>query len=239
MKVFALLLVALALLVPYHAQAVDNYYGQEVMIEEINDFYEQLFTSMGQQWVEPEVVWITEDTDYAGDCGIVDDSISEVVFYCWSDSTVVVSKKFMFELYDTVDDSIPYAALSHEFGHHAEHLLGYKPTGYYIIGMNQTDIYPIEVELMADCLSGTFFGWEREKGWLDADDMPNVFMIISKIGDADAEGKDVRVTSNQPFYVHGSGEQRLEATMMGYEHGLLGCSMIRPIDKDRNPAPVT
>lgn len=239
MRIITLVLLALALLVPMKTQAADNYYGQGVMIEEINTFYDQLFTSMGLVWVEPEVVWITEDTDYAGDCGVIDNTVKEVVFYCWTENTVVVSKDFMFSLYDTYDDSIPYAALSHEFGHHAQKIAGWKSSPWFKNDMGQTDVYPIEMEQGADCLSGVFFGWERQRGWLDANDMPSVLMIVSQIGDTDLSGNPYRVTENEPLYVHGSGEQRVEATLLGYEHGMMGCMMVKPIDKDRNPAPLT
>jgi predicted metalloprotease len=80
-------------------------------------------------------------------------------------------------------------------------------------------VHSIELELMADCFSGV---WARDaelRGLVDPGD------IETAINDLVFGLGDPKFIGEFDPQAHGNGEQRVRATLNGYETGFTGCNL--------------
>ena len=217
-------LVALTLLLsPIPAQAQSLYTAKGVVAwsqAQLDGYYRTLFALQGRttEYRTPKVTVVPEGEYVYTGCGF--GKGPRLAFYCPVDEQIVFSEEFA-EALHAEDDWLPAYVIAHEWAHHAQHLSGTGPR-YDPEDGDWDQVYVIENELRADCMSGSWMRSIAERGFLGASDIPAVLMKASQIGDMGLYG---RGTS------HGTGIERLRAVFIGYEEGIIACMAVTPMPR--------
>lgn len=190
----------------------------------INAYYDDLFTLTGVDYHKPTFLYLDVDDTYVGECGTAlnTDQIDGIAFYCPLDETIVMEKDWMRQLELGLDEFMPMFILAHEYAHHAQHLAGIDREMIPQDG-DDNEAYSIEIELMADCLAGSWAAHLKSVNNLDRSDMAAVFLMMPEFGD-----KYSTATSGG---AHGTSLQRAMAALTGYESGALGCMAMHPLPR--------
>lgn len=101
-------------------------------------------------------------------------------------------------------DFAPVAIMAHEWGHLVQANLGIR------------EEYSIYQELQADCLAGSYAVYLQERGNLEEGDLEEGLRQMYAIGDS----------ARTPWFhenAHGTGEQRYEAFLLGFENDVDTC----------------
>ena len=77
---------------------------------------------------------------------------------------------------------------------------------------------PVELEQQADCFAGAYANDAEAVGWLDPGDIEEGLDITRKSGDPPG------TAWNDPR-AHGTGDQRIDAFLTGYNGGLEECGL--------------
>ncbi len=204
--VFALLAVSPLLTIqPTPAHAAESMTLNSFILDgvsgDIDGFWRQTFSANGLIYTSPRIRLMTGIVPVADACDATPVSGHH---YCDSDSTIYLDTSFsnptsFGDLWSGGDDFAIVTILAHEWGHHIQHL-----TGAYTGVASQE-----QLELQADCYSGAFAGYARERGWLDPGDLDQGLTISLQSGDSD----------------HGSGTQRADSFTNGYLGGVSSCSL--------------
>jgi predicted metalloprotease len=142
-------------------------------------------------------------------CGTVQQVRRLGIFYCAYDATIYFAPAFRDEV---VDESGPFgwtAVIAHEWGHHAQALLGIDAGG---------SSGPIDLELQADCLAAVFGQDQLARGEIGEDDVGDAKVVIRLAG-------DIPGTGTAPPGAHGSAAERLEWFQAGFDRGFAGCHL--------------
>lgn len=160
-------------------------------------------------------------------CGTASSEVGP--FYCPLDSTVYVDASFFDELQSRFGADRGQLAkeyvIAHEYGHHVQDLLG-------ILGRAQQDRQgansgAVRIELMADCLAGTWMKHATET--TDANgtpllqsitpqDLTSALSAAAAVGD-DRIQKKVQGRVTPESWTHGSAEARQNWLLRGYRTG--------------------
>jgi hypothetical protein len=198
-------LLAAFLLVPASPAA-----AQGIGVDDINNFWGQIFAAAGQPYTPPTGIIPFDRTGSDGvrtACGDVQPSAGP--FYCPNDQIIYWDVLVGQELsLAENDDTIDYAILAHEWGHHIQNLLGY---------LNR--VYSIERELQADCFAGAYLKHAQDEGYL-AGGLWGYVEISGVITAFGAMGDDLPLTA--PGH-HGDFNQREAAFTDGLQNGVGGC----------------
>jgi predicted metalloprotease len=213
----------LAVPLTQNAQAQSLYTAKGVVawsVDQLDGYYRTLFALQGRttEYRTPKVTVVPEGQYVYTGCGY--GKGPRLAFYCPADEQIVFSEEFA-EALHAEDDWLPAYVLAHEWAHHAQHLSGTGPR-YDPEDGDWDQVYVIENELRADCMSGSWMRSIAERGYLGATDIPAVLMKASQIGDMGLYG---RGTS------HGTGIERLRAVFIGYDEGIIACMAITPMPR--------
>lgn len=181
----------------------------------IDRFWENVFTESELDYeAMTDIVAITSQPFETG-CGIEEEIELYAIYYCTLDATVYYDPDFQ---EDVVDLTGPYGfttIIAHEWGHHIQVLLGID------ISLDPEldgGLYPIEIELQADCLAGIYAQDALAIGDIDEEEIEAAIEITSLSGDtADTEFDE--------FDAHGTGDQRIESFSTGFDDGFIGCNL--------------
>lgn len=147
-------------------------------------------------------------------CGEADPGVT-AAFYCVLDQTIYYSAGFRDSVEARVGDFGWVVVVAHEWGHHVQLQLGVEissaPDG-------PGSLAPIELELQADCLAGVYTRDAEAVGWLDPGDIEEGLVLTGLAGDP------IGTAGDDPF-AHGTGEQRVESFLDGYEGGTEACGL--------------
>lgn len=185
---------------------------------QLDAFYRTLFILQGQEYRSPRVSIVDPAARTATGCGVATGKY--LAFYCPADEQIVIGTDIIAEL-AADDEFLPAYVLAHEWAHHAQRLSGTAP----VITANDGDwnqVYTIENELRADCLSGVWMRNVAERDLLDATDVSAVLVKASEIGGGGLYGRR---------HGHGDGVERLRAVFFGYEEGIMACMAITPLER--------
>lgn len=192
--------------------AYESPYRTEIY-RQIDRFWAQVFADAGLDYRPPvDMVGVRVQPTQTG-CGVENDIEQMAVYYCTLDETIYYDPGFR----DLVTESIgPYAwdhVIAHEWAHHVQNLLGIMATrNPELMG----GMYTIEHELQADCMAAIFTQDAYARGLIDAGDLKMARTITELAGDETGTSWDDRSA-------HGSGEQRYESYLLGFEDGFIGC----------------
>jgi len=176
--------------------------GVEGAIGDIDAFWAGAFAEAGWPYSSPGVVAITELTET--ECGVFTPWI--VAGYCPLDGTIYYSALVAGEIAARGDDFALTTIIAHEWGHHAQFLLG------------QFDVGSFELEQQADCLAGAYAQDAAVRGVISTAEISEAVRVTALSGDASWLPEDAPGA-------HGSGPQRATAFMNGYTGGIDGCGL--------------
>ncbi len=186
----------------------------QVVVDDLDAFYRDVLSYTDYTYESPGVVVVPEGRTVQSACGPA--STGFYGFYCPLDSTMYLDEPFLMNM---VDEGNAFAAafvIAHEWAHHVQ-------TGIDLERTSRPDswneVYSIELELMADCFSGV---WARDaelRGLVDPGD------IEAAINDLVFNLGDPKFINEYDPQAHGNGEQRVRATLNGYELGFTGCNL--------------
>ncbi len=186
--------------------------------QQLDGYYKTLFALTGQEYRTPRVTILElGDTVYTG-CGPA--TGEGLAFYCPASEEIVIGRDIV-DMTSNRDDFVPAYVLSHEWAHHAQLLSGSR-VPYLPYDGDWNQVYTLENELRADCMSGTWMASLSNRELLDDSDFPAVLAMAGDIGDDAPYG---RVNS------HGTDAERLQAIFVGYEDGLIACTTITPFPR--------
>lgn len=161
-----------------------------------------------------DIVAVTGPIDTG--CGLEEDIEQQAIYYCTADETVYYDPGFR-ETVVGISGSYGFTMIvSHEWGHHVQVM-----TGVMISHDPELNdgLYPIEFELQADCLAGVYTQDALANGEIGWDEVEDAITITSAAGDRPSTDWD-------DFDAHGTGDQRVESFMTGFEDGFLGCNFV-------------
>ncbi len=186
----------------------------QVIVDDLDMFYRDVLSYTDFTYETPGVVVVAEGDTVMSACGAA--STGFYGFYCPLDATMYLDEPF---LLDMVDNGNAFAAafvVAHEWAHHVQTGIGFERTTR---PDDWNQVHSIELELMADCFSGV---WARDaelRGLVDPGDIESAITeLVFSLGDPKFIGE-------YDPQAHGNGEQRVRATLNGYEQGFLGCNL--------------
>jgi predicted metalloprotease len=186
----------------------------ENVVTDLDGFYADAFETSELEYESPGVVLVETGGGVRTACGPAESGFW--AFYCPPDATIYLDEAFLGEL----GARMPFAeafVIAHEWAHHVQTLIGLERVEEAPDDWNE--LYSIELELMADCLSGEWAHDVDTRGLLKPDDIQQTIeFTIEYLGDP------AFIDEYDP-QAHGSADQRAEAFLGGYEDGLVACNI--------------
>jgi predicted metalloprotease len=179
----------------------------------IDQFWAARFLEVGLPYESPGGV-IAFDEPIVTACGRAEPE-QEAAFYCVIDQKIYYSSEFRSLIESQIGDFAWVIVVAHEWGHHIQADLGFD---LGVVPDRAGEIPPIELEQQADCLAGAYALDAEVTGWLDPGDIDEALYMTEISGDP------VGTAWNDPR-AHGTGSERIDAFMLGYGGGLVGCDL--------------
>lgn len=192
----------------YESPFEDDFYA------DIDQFWAGAFAAAQLEYRPPEEIVELGEPAETG-CGVEDDLDEIAIFYCTLDDTMYYNPDFRDGVEAEVGPYAWYHIISHEWGHHVQNQLGIDATMEPEL---DGGLYPIELELQADCLAGTYAQDAFAREAIGAAEVEQAIDITDVAGDMTGTDWDDPAA-------HGSGRQRRLATLTGYDDGFLGCRL--------------
>ena len=195
-----------------------------VVLDDNQQMWTEIFSTAGRQYQDAQLVLFTGFTDSA--CGGADARMGP--HYCPLDQRVYLDLDFFAQLRDqfgATGDLAPAYVLSHEIGHHVQHLLGVDQQVRDLQQQNpaQANDLSVRMELQADCFAGvwasTVFVGQLQSGEdlaLDPGEISEALEAAAAVGD-DRIQIAVGGQVNPESFTHGTSEQRQSWFQRGYD----------------------
>lgn len=191
-----------------------------VVLAETEDVWNDIFSQMGRQYREPNLVLFTDQVQSA--CGVAGAAVGP--FYCPADEKVNIDLSFFRELrsrFGAPGDFAQAYVIAHEVGHHVQKLVG---TSDRVNAMRarmseaQGNQLSVRLELQADFLAGVWAHHAQKRGLLETGDIEEALNAASAIGDDRLQRQSQGYVVPDSF-THGSSEQRIRWFRKGLETG--------------------
>ncbi|WP_257477519.1 KPN_02809 family neutral zinc metallopeptidase [Acidipropionibacterium jensenii] len=161
-------------------------------------------------------------------------------FYCSADKLVYLDTSFLSQLFQELGTRSSTAAeayvIAHEYGHHAQDLLGTLAKAH--ASGNQTGAHSnsVRLELQADCYAGAYLKWASDDPDdlienVTADDIAKVVDAAKAVGD-DHIQQQAQGQVDQDAWTHGSSKMRVYWTQRGFHSGVKQCDTFSTDDLD-------
>jgi uncharacterized protein len=187
----------------------------QFVVEDLDTFYRTSFDAQKMPYRTPGVKVVPPGRSAMTACGPA--SPGFWAFYCPPDQTVYLDQAFLGDLNKQYGDYAVSFVVGHEWAHHVQTEMGIDRTARKPTKPNE--VYSIELELMADCLTGV---WSRDldaRNFLDLQDLAEASaFIFQRLGDPNG------IDEFDP-QAHGNSDQRTDAFSDGYDGGFTGCSV--------------
>ena len=130
--------------------------------------------------------------------------------YCPTDNAVYIGQDTLWDSYRQFGPAGPISGLAHEYGHFLQSVVHVPNPGR----ASET----IQHEDQADCFSGAFMGFLRDRGSIEyRTDVDSVERYLTATASDDAPGRD-----------HGTAAERIDSFSLGYNTGLPACNQFFP-----------
>ena len=179
----------------------------------IDRFWENAFAEAGLEYAPLTDIVAVSQQPFETGCGTEEEIELYAIYYCTADATVYYDPDFRDEV---VAETGPYGwtmIISHEWAHHLQTELG---TDVVVDPELDGGLYPIEIELQADCLAGVYAQDALARGDIEQDEVDAAEAITSVSGDTPGTDWD-------DFDAHGTSDQRVQSFYTGFEDGFYGC----------------
>lgn len=185
------------------------------VLTDLDSFYADVVSYTDFKYTSPGYEYVRAGTSQNTACGPA--SPGFLAFYCPGDATIYVEQAFIDQL-GKYGDFAPAFVLAHEFSHHVQTLVSFERVDYQE-PTKWNQVWSIELELMADCMSGAWAQDVDVRGLLESDDVNEAEdLIVDMLGDPSF------VDRYDP-QAHGTADERSQAFLSGYEDGFLGCNI--------------
>jgi predicted metalloprotease len=187
------------------------------VVDDLDSYYADVLSYTPYKYYSPRVVLVSPGDRVNTACGPATPGF--YAFYCPLDTTIYLEEAKLKEIAQ-IDDFIPAFVIAHEWAHHVQDAVGIERIGPGQRPTGWEDVYSIELELMADCMSGAWAQDLDTRGALEPGDIDaTVDFTVNTLGDP----------SFIPEYdpqAHGNGAQRSQSILLGYSEGFLGCNIV-------------
>jgi putative neutral zinc metallopeptidase len=183
-------------------------------INDLDAFYRDAFSYTDLTYETPQVVVVAQGDTEMTACGPAQTGFW--AFYCPGDATLYLDDAFLTQL----GQQAPFAesfVIAHEWAHHVQTTVGLvrvqdPPTEW-------NEVFSIELELMADCMSGAWAQDVAARGMLQEGDIDQTIQFtLEYLGDPPG------VDPYNP-QAHGTADQRAAAIEGGFNDGFLACNI--------------
>lgn len=181
----------------------------------IDRFWNGAFAAVGTTYEPPTAIVAVDTQPMETGCGVETEIEKVGIYYCVLDQSVYYDPGFREMVVDASGSYGFTMILAHEWGHHIQWLQGVT-----VSNNPESDggLYPIDLELQADCLGGIYTQDALANGLIDMDDVDAAITIAMSSGDRPSTEWDDRDA-------HGTGSQRVQSFMTGFEDGFAGCNL--------------
>ena len=144
-------------------------------------------------------------------------------FYCPTDEKMYIDLAFYDELrtrFGAPGDFAEAYVLTHELGHHVQHLLGTDTEVRRAMQQNpdQANALSVALELQADCYAGVWANHTKDENILEPGDIDEGLNAAAAVGD-DRIQKQTTGRVNVESFTHGSSQQRATWFRRGFTSG--------------------
>lgn len=198
------------------APPVGNLLEGDLIANVVNDldaFYADVVSYTGLAYRSPGVIVVPQGQRADGACGPAQGTFAG--FYCPPDETLYLDEAFML----SQDPFAGAFVIAHEWAHHVQTAVGFARVGPGDSPDQFPELYSIELEIMADCMSGVWAADATDRGILTEGDIDQAVQFALEV-----LGDPAQVGPYDP-QAHGTGEQRARAIMNGYDEGFLACNV--------------
>ncbi|MBK7147386.1 MAG: neutral zinc metallopeptidase [Bacteroidetes bacterium] len=193
----------------------------KVVLADNEDVWHRLFKQEGMQYKEPKLVLFRSAVESA--CGSASAAMGP--FYCSGDEKVYIDLSFYDELQNRFNAPGDFAmayVVSHEVGHHIQHILGISDKVHAMrekLSEEEYNKLSVKLELQADFLAGVWAHHaQKMKQVLETGDIEEALNAANAIGD-DKLQKQAQGYVVPDAFTHGTSEQRMRWFKKGFETG--------------------
>ncbi|HEY7034945.1 MAG TPA: neutral zinc metallopeptidase [Thermomicrobiales bacterium] len=184
------------------------------VVNDLDAFWRDVISYTEFTYQSPKIVVVNAGQAPMTGCGPAEAG-NFAGFFCPPDLTIYLDIPFMSGLQ-------PFAAafvIAHEWAHHIQTGVGLVRVDPGQTPSKWNEVYSIELEIMADCMAGAWAQDAHTRGLLqDTDINQAVDLALQMLGDPNGVGE-------LDPQAHGSGEERAQAIMNGYQNGFLACNV--------------
>jgi predicted metalloprotease len=192
-----------------------------VVLADIEDVWNAMFSQMGETYREPKLVLFTSQVSSA--CGYAGSATGP--FYCPGDEKVYLDLSFFDEMQAQLgapgDFALAYV-IAHEVGHHVQNLLGIEGevrSQRGRVSEREFNQLSIRMELQADFLAGVWaHDAQQATGFLEEGDIEEGINAASAVGD-DRIQRQTQGYVVPDSFTHGTSEQRVRWFKKGLSSG--------------------
>ena len=181
--------------------------------------WSQVLSSEGARWHDAKLVLFRDATPTG--CGVGQTAMGP--FYCPNDEKIYIDLAFYDELrtrFGAPGDFAEAYVITHELGHHVQHLLGTdaKVRRAQEENPDQANALSVALELQADCYAGVWANHTKDENILEPGDIDQGLTAAAAVGD-DRIQKQMTGHVNVDRFTHGSSQQRASWFRKGFESG--------------------
>ena len=188
----------------------------ENVVNDLDEFYRDVFSYTDYTYRSPGVVVVAEGDSVMTACGPAKTGFWG--FYCPPDQTLYLDEPLLLHLQDQADFAAAFV-IAHEWAHHVQTSAGFMRVDPGEQPDEWNEVFSIELELMADCFAGAWTLDVDTRGMLEPDDVQEATeFTVEQLGDP-------RYVGEYDPQAHGTGDQRVQAFLLGYEDGFEGCNI--------------
>jgi predicted metalloprotease len=174
---------------------------------------------MGMPWHDAKLVLFRNATQTG--CGVGQTAMGP--FYCPLDQKIYIDLGFYDDLrsrFGAPGDFAQAYVLTHELGHHVQHLLGIddRVRRAQIENPDQANALSVRLELQADCFAGIWAHETQREQMLEPGDVEEALNAASSVGD-DRIQRATTGHVNADTFTHGTAAQRALWFRRGFDSG--------------------
>jgi predicted metalloprotease len=191
------------------------------VVDDIQPTLAKAFAKSGKQYRDAKLIIFREAVNTQ--CGLSSSAIGP--FYCPPDEKAYIDLSFYKQLRADLGAPGDFAqayVLAHEFGHHAQNVLGIDDMVRQETARNRSreNELSVRMELQADCFAGIWAQSTAQRKLVENGDIEEAIRAAAAIGD-DRLQKMAGQRVNPETFTHGSSDQRVRWFKRGFEQGTL------------------